>query len=306
MKFSIIIPTYNRSDLLIKTIDSVLNQSFSDFELIVVNDGSTDDTKEILESYGSKIRVIHKENSGSEKSRNAGAYIAKGEYYCFFDSDDLMFPWSLEVYNKIIEAENFPPLVLGQPLHFSDTIPRKILQQNISLIKYVVYKDYFSKDRTVYSSSSMIVIRKDYFYKAGMFRQYYTKKEYFLDDIDFMLRAGTIQPTIIIFEPPQFGYRTHAENSVKNLKRVIKSLNYLLEEEKSGKFAGGDKRKFERHAIIGGPSYYWLFKALTNGIISDSIKFFFNAYPFILKGLLKKIRNKFRKKTPLKTLNIEL
>ncbi len=304
MRFSIIIPTYNRSDLLIETINSALDQTFRDYEIIIVNDGSTDNTKDVLESYGNKIRVLHKENSGAEKSRNAGAYIARGEYYCFFDSDDLMFPWTLETYNKVIEQENFPPLVLGQPFHFSDKIPETFLHQKATSINYVVYNDYFSKDRTVYSSSSMIVIRKDYFFKVGMFRHHYAKKEYFLDDIDFMLRAGTINPAIIIYKPFQFGYRTHALNSVGNLKRVLKSLNYLIIEERDGVFAGGDEKKFERHAIIGGPCYYWLFKALRNGIISDSIKFFLKAFPFILKGFLKKVRNKFRKKTPLKILNI--
>lgn len=304
MRFSVIIPTFNRSDLLIETINSILNQSFKDFELIVVNDGSTDKTKEVLDGYGNNIRVIHKENSGSEKSRNEGAFIAKGEYFCFFDSDDLMFPWTLEVYNKIIEVENFPPFVLGQPYHFSDKIQRDYLIQKITSIQYAIYRDYFSKDRTVYSSSSMIVIRKDYFYKIGMFRQHYAKKEYFLDDIDFMLRAGTITPTIIIFSPFQFGYRSHSENSVKNLKRVIKSLNYLIEEEKKGKFAGGVERKFERHAIIGGPAYFWLFRALRQGLFFDSFKFFIKSYMFILKGLLKKIRNYFRPKVPLKIIKI--
>lgn len=304
MRFSVIIPTFNRSDLLIETIDSILHQSFKDFELIIVNDGSTDNTKDVLDSYGNLIRVIHKQNSGSEKSRNSGAEIANGEYFCFFDSDDLMFPWSLEVYNKVIESENYPPLVLGQPFHFSNRIQSYYLNQKNTTIQYAIYHDYFSKDRTVYSSSSMIVIRKDYFFKVGMFRQHYAKKEYFLDDIDFMLRAGTINPTIIIFSPFQFGYRTHSENSVKNLKRVVKSLNYLIEEEKKRKFAGGDERKFERHAIIGGPAYFWMFKAFGHGLFLDSIKFFIKAYPFIFKGLLKKIRNYFRPKVPLKSISI--
>lgn len=304
MKFSIIIPTYNRSELLIETINSVINQTFKDYEVIIVNDGSTDNTKDVLDSYGNKIKVMHKENSGAEKSRNAGAQFAKGEYFCFLDSDDLMFPWTLEVYNKVIEQEIMPPLVLGQPFHFSDFIPAELLNSKKDSIRYVVYKDYFSKDRTVYSSSSMIVIKKDYFYKVGMFRLHYAKKEYFLDDIDFMLRAGTINPAIIIYQPFQFAYRTHSENSVGNLKRVIKSLNYLILEEKGNVFAGGNERKFERHAIIGGPCYYWLIKSIATGIITDSIKFFFKAYPYIFKGLIKKIRNKFRTKTPLRTIKL--
>lgn len=299
MRFSVIIPTFNRVDLTVQTIDSVLSQKFKDYELIVVNDGSTDNTAEVLESYGNRIITINKENSGAEKSRNAGAEIAKGEYLCFFDSDDLMFPWTLEVYNNVIENQNFPPLVLGQPFHFSEIIPDDLIKKEINKIKFVSYRDYFSKDRTVYSSSSMIVIKKEFFYKIGMFRKHYDKKEFFLDDIDFMLRAGTISPAIIIYEPYQFAYRTHAENSVKNLKRVLISLHHLIDSEYKGMFAGGDERKFERHAIIGGPCYYWLFKAIANGIIYDSIKFFFRAYPFILKGLVKKISYLFKEKLPL-------
>jgi len=299
LRFSVIIPTFNRVDLTVRTIDSVLSQKFKDYELIVVNDGSTDNTAEVLESYGNRIITINKENSGAEKSRNAGAEIAKGEYLCFFDSDDLMFPWTLEVYNNVIENQNFPPLVLGQPFHFSEIIPDDLIKKEINKIKFVSYRDYFSKDRTVYSSSSMIVIKKEFFNLIGKFRPYEPKGIFFLDDLDFMLRAGTISPAIIIYEPYQFAYRTHAENSVKNLKRVLISLHHLINSEYKGMFAGGDERKFERHAIIGGPCYYWLFKAIANGIIYDSIKFFFRAYPFILKGLVKKISYLFKEKLPL-------
>jgi hypothetical protein len=184
-------------------------------------------------------------------------------------------------------------------LHFSEATPDDLIKKEIHKIKFVSYRDYFSKDRTVYSSSSMIVINKESFYKIGMFRKHYDKKEFFLDDIDFILRAGTISPAIIIYEPYQFAYRTHAENSVKNLKRVLISLHHLIDSEYKGMFAGGDERKFERHAIIGGPSYYWLLKAVANGIIFDSIKFFFRAYPFITKGLIKKISYLFKEKLPL-------
>jgi len=302
MRFSVIIPTYNRATLLEETIDSVLNQTFKDYEIIVVNDGSTDNTAEVLQSYGDKIIIINKENSGAEKSRNAGAEASHGEYLVILDDDDLLFPWTLEVYNKVIENQKFPPLVLGQPLHFSETISDDLIIKEIHSIKFVSYKDYFSKDRSVYSSSSMIVIKRDFFFNLGGFRKYYEKKDFFLDDIEFMLRAGTISPAIIVYEPLQFGYRHHSENSVKNLTRVLNSLSYIIENENNDKYAGGRGRKFERHAIIGGPCYYWLFKAIANGIIYDSIKFFFRAYPFITKGLVKKISYLFKKKLPLKEI----
>lgn len=302
MKYSVIIPTYNRAELLKESIDSVLNQSYKDFELIIIDDGSIDNTEEILRSYGSEIKYKIIKNSGAEKARNLGAEIASGVYLLFLDNDDLYFPYTIEVYNIIIEQYNDPPLVLGQPLHFKDALEKTFSIEEIKNIEYAVYKDYFSKDRPVYSSSSMLAVRRDVFYSVGQFRHYYEKKEFFLDDIDFMLRAGTICPVIIIYKPLQFGYRWHSENSVKNLKRVLKSLSYLIEEEKEGKFAGGKKRRRERYSIIGGPMYFWIFMALRNGIIKESIGLLIKAWPMIAAGLIKKIVYLVKPKKRLNTI----
>ncbi len=304
MRFSVIIPTYNRSNILRETIDSVLNQSFKDFEIIVVNDGSTDDTAELLRGYGEKIIAINKENSGSEKSRNKGAEASSGEYLAILDDDDLFFPWTLDVYNKIITKKNYPPLLLGQPFHFIESLPSDFQKINKKQIKFVTYKDYFSKDRSVYSSSSMIVIKREFFFQLGGFRKYYQNKEFYLDDIEFLLRAGTISPTVITYEPLQFGYRHHSANSVKNLNRVLNSIKYIIENEHNDKFAGGKGKRFERQAIIGGPSYYWLFKAIGNGLFKESLSFFLKSYPFITKGLLKKIKNLLKKKKQMESIFI--
>ena len=89
--FSIIIPTYNRAHLISKGIDSVIAQTFENWELIIVDDGSTDNTKELIASYQEKdarIRYIYQENSERSAARNNGIDKAKGNYICFLDSDD--------------------------------------------------------------------------------------------------------------------------------------------------------------------------------------------------------------------------
>jgi glycosyltransferase involved in cell wall biosynthesis len=89
--FSIILPTYNRAHFLPKAIQSVINQSFTDWELIIVDDGSTDNTSELVESYCKKdkrIRYIYQENEERSAARNKGIELAKGEFICFLDSDD--------------------------------------------------------------------------------------------------------------------------------------------------------------------------------------------------------------------------
>lgn len=301
MQFSVIVPTYNRAEFLKETIDSVLNQSFNDFELIIINDGSTDNTKQILDFYAAKIRSFNNEKSGAEKCRNLGADMAKGQYFVFLDDDDLFFSWTLQVYDQIIKKNWDLPFLMGQPFHFSKKIDIKSVIKP-DKISVATYKDYFSKDRPVYSSCSMLVIQKDYFFKVGGFRSDYTYKDYFLDDIDFLLRAGTIGPLAIVYEPFQFAYRSHTENSVKNLNRILRSLYYMVLEDKRGLFAGGKERKFERYAIMGGPIYFWALKALRNGIVWDSIKLLIKTLPMISSGLLKKIRNIFISKEKLETL----
>ena len=92
---SVIIPTYNRGWILKEAIDSVLAQDYKDLELIVVDDGSTDNTFEILASYGNDIKVLFQENKGVSAARNRGITEASGQLIAFLDSDDLWLPRKL-------------------------------------------------------------------------------------------------------------------------------------------------------------------------------------------------------------------
>lgn len=94
-KVSIIIPTFDRAHVLSRAIDSVLGQTFKDYELIIVNDGSTDNTKQLLNRF-SEIKIIHTQNFGVSSARNTGLTHAKGEWVAFLDSDDEWLPEKLE------------------------------------------------------------------------------------------------------------------------------------------------------------------------------------------------------------------
>lgn len=91
-KVSVIIPTYNRAGMVEKAIDSVFSQTYPNIELIVVDDGSTDGTREILETYGDRIIAVYQPNGGAGKARNAGLRLATGEFIAFLDSDDYYLP----------------------------------------------------------------------------------------------------------------------------------------------------------------------------------------------------------------------
>jgi len=92
---SVIIPTYNRAGCLREAVDSVLAQEFRGFELIVVDDGSTDETPQLLREYGSSIRMLRQENRGVSAARNAGIAASRGELIAFLDSDDAWLPGKL-------------------------------------------------------------------------------------------------------------------------------------------------------------------------------------------------------------------
>ena len=105
---SIIIPTYNRAHLIDRSIQSVLNQTYQDFELIVVDDGSTDNTEDIIRQFQEKDKRIkyikHDKNKGGSAARNTGIKNSRGEYIAFQDSDDEWFPEKLEKQIEIIEC----------------------------------------------------------------------------------------------------------------------------------------------------------------------------------------------------------
>lgn len=108
-KISIIVPVYNVEKYLHKCIDSILAQSFTDYEMLLVDDGSTDASGRICDKYESKdkrIRVIHKQNGGLSDARNAGIDLAKGNYLGFVDSDDYIAPDMYELlYNQLVEYD---------------------------------------------------------------------------------------------------------------------------------------------------------------------------------------------------------
>jgi glycosyltransferase involved in cell wall biosynthesis len=102
--FSVVIPIFNRAGIIARTIDSVLAQTFTDFEIIVVDDGSTDDLKKVCDGYNSpKIRYIYQDNAGSNPARNNGVKNSRGHYVSFLDSDDT---WEAEYLDEILKKFN--------------------------------------------------------------------------------------------------------------------------------------------------------------------------------------------------------
>src|SRR4051812_32406172 len=119
--FSIVIPTFNRARLLREALESVFAQEFTDYEVLVVDDGSTDDTQAELARHGERVRVLRQENQGQGAARNLGIEHATGSYVVFLDSDDVWFPWTLAVWRQAIHMYGGPSVVMGTPETFQHT-----------------------------------------------------------------------------------------------------------------------------------------------------------------------------------------
>lgn len=119
---SVIIPAYNVSEFIGETLDSVFSQTFQDFEVIVINDGSPDtrELERVLQSFPSKLNYIKQENQGAAAARNAGVVAARGDLVAFLDADDLWLPSFLEKQFELLKSNN-ADLVFADALLFGDS-----------------------------------------------------------------------------------------------------------------------------------------------------------------------------------------
>lgn len=243
--FSVIIPVYNRAALIAETIDSVLAQRFTDFEVIVTDDGSTDDTLRIVERYGDRVRIVRQENRGPGAARNHGAEHARGTYLAFLDSDDLWFPWSLDVYASIVTSTPSPAFIAGKPVTFRTRPDLNSVHE--ASVNVAPFADYLaSSDEWRWFSASSFVISTEAFRSIGGFAQMNMNCE----DADLAMRLGTSGRFVQVTAPATFGYREHGSSLVSETHRTLDGVNYALEMEQRGRYPGGSARLRDRRTIL--------------------------------------------------------
>jgi glycosyltransferase involved in cell wall biosynthesis len=214
--FSIVIPLFNKEKYIYNTITSVLNQSFISFEIIIINDGSTDNSLEIINKIkDDRIIIITTSNSGVSHSRNLGIQKSKFEFIAFLDADDLWHQDYLKIFYSII---NINPNI---KCFFSNYTSKNLNDKSydISLVKSSVIENYFkvSIDKYLISSSS-IIINKYCFNNVGLFNTNLSQAE----DIDMWLRLID-KYTFVQIDEDLVLYNTNTLNNSSNNLPNIKS-----------------------------------------------------------------------------------
>lgn len=214
-KISVIVPVYNTEKYLPRCIDSILAQTFTDFELLLINDGSTDSSGTICDEYAkkySRIRVIHKQNGGVISARKEGVYYATGNYIYFIDSDDTIELDAIESIAKeinentdIILSENRENLVLNKKEYVQGLLTRNIRWSNCGNL-----------------------------YKRELFDKYtFLTSRYFNVGEDFLtsLRiAKKITGKVITRDIHKYNYRIYSDSAMGGYKRTLEYEEKIIHE----------------------------------------------------------------------------
>lgn len=287
IKISVILPIYNGEKFLKRCITSIISQEYKNLELILINDGSTDETRQICEEYksiDSRIKLINKKNEGVSKARNSGLEIATGKYVAFIDSDD----W--------LEKETYGNAI------------KKMEEKNIDILKFSYIKEY-GKVRKSYNytiNTNVVIQKKDYDKKVYpyMFSTYDMSsvcmtifKREILDNIkfdsnlkygeDFLFTTQAIVKSESIYVDPNFYYHYFCNNESATNKRdkelhMVKIKDIILANNKLFDELENKKELLEL-------KNQRLLKELDQIMKSMSLDYNYREYRTIIKNVLKEI-----------------
>lgn len=219
-RFSVVIPLYNKEDYIKNTLKSVLNQTFKAFEIIIVNDGSNDNSLDIVKTFSdSRITVINQKNKGLSGARNSGINKSNFDYIAFLDADDLWCEDYLETIYKMINGNTSGHIfttasVISQPKNKPNLSKTTFSKRNIEHIS-----NYFTLKKNLFSNSS-IVINKSVFDNIGI----YNEDINYGEEEDFFIRCFSSYKLTHYKNPKVFylkGIANQLTSPHLNIKRII-------------------------------------------------------------------------------------
>ncbi|RYL89859.1 glycosyltransferase family 2 protein [Sporolactobacillus sp. THM7-4] len=213
-EISVIIPTYNRQDFITHAIDSILSQDYKNFEILIVDDGSTDLTKEVITKYGQRVRYLYQKNLGPSAARNLGIRHARGKYIAFCDSDDRFLPQKLK--RQIDFLKKHPEYRFLYTWYLQVNQNGEIDQiRKPSHCKSREHLQYCLFNRKFTIRTSTVLVKKNCFKKAGLFNE----KFWYSQDWDMWLRLAAFYKGGCLREPLA-EYWIHNENRSSHGVRI--------------------------------------------------------------------------------------
>jgi glycosyltransferase involved in cell wall biosynthesis len=301
IRFSIVITSHNQQNFIQAAVESALAQEHSSKEIIVVDDGSSDDSVLALEPYGKAIRLlILAHNLGAIESRNQGAAAARGKYLVFLDGDDMLARWALLAYDRIVAARH-PKIIFGLYCTFQGAFDGNHTLNNPTQMEYVQYQRWMAKDRPCALSASTLVVERQAFQQVGG----WTSGIFHLDLFDLCAKLSPTGPAVLICSPPTAFYRVHGGNSIHYVPPFIKMAHHILAKERAGEYPGSGEHRFVRYAWFGGMVTFWIKRAMRAGLYREGMKLAATGMPMILAAMARRSCCWVRGRQPVETLSLQ-
>lgn len=273
---SIIIPVYNVAKYLLECVQSVLNQTYTYFEVLLIDDGSTDSSKELCDELGTKdsrVKVFHKKNGGLSSARNYGMDKAEGEYIIFLDSDDYWIENNiLSLFLKKLQTENLD-VVSAEYVYVDEKSNR--------LFKYSQRKVHLNLKEQVLGSYEMMkyVINGKFFSWLFMFKKdsienlRFDEKRRFQEDIDFAIKVFSKNLRCGYLPIPFYAYRQR-ERSIMSTHRVsnLQGSFTLCDVFHEYAYKVEDKRLTSYYLYRGIMMYYWTLETVASDLYIHKYK----------------------------------
>jgi len=233
IRISIVIPAYNVDKYIVECVDSVLGQTKFPAEIIIVDDGSTDQTAQLLERYDGEtaIRVYHTRNRGLGLARNYGLRRASGEYVYFLDSDDILAKNFIENIEKIILANNYPDIVFfsGQSFQEQDCLCSSLPKYERNITGFFERKDSYVREmyreKSFYSSACLYIAKKKLYENNNL-----KFRKIIYEDEEIIFPLTCLAETVYIDDKIYF-YRRIRANSIMRSKQTeinVKSCIFII------------------------------------------------------------------------------
>ena len=242
-KISVIIPTYNRKKIIAQAIDSVLLQTYNNFEIIIIDDGSCDGSKEFLrEKYGDLIRVIEKKHSGVSGARNLGIKEARGDIIALLDSDDLFSQDKLAKQLAYMQKNTEYKICHSEEIWIKDGIrinPHK---------KHKKRGGYIFKESVELCliSASTVMVRKEIFAELGCFDEEMPACE----DYDFWLRVTAKYPVLFLDEHLTTKFGGHEDQLSKKYWGMDRFRIYALDKILQGRALSLENKEVAQEMLL--------------------------------------------------------
>lgn len=246
-KVSVIIPTYNRAEYLNKAIASVLAQTFEDFELLIVDDCSSDNTSRVVENItDTRIRYIrNNSNRGIAAVRNIGIKNTRGEYIAFLDDDDEWLPTKLEIQVRMLEPGSAKLGAIYTGVVSINTTSNKVVKINIPRYRGNILKNLLLQNFIVTSS---VVLKKRCFEEVGLFDE----KIVYAEDYDMWIRISK-EFEFDYVKDQLVKYRVHQNSISGNYTAVISGLERLM--TKHNELFASNNKAYSNHLLWLGVAY---------------------------------------------------